>query len=76
MCLGGGSTSSTSTQTDPRAFFKYWRPPEIGQPTMRLNEEATQDGKRGARQGTRRLQIPLAPPKSGSGLSTLKRIDK
>lgn len=70
MCIGGNNnTSNASAQADPRAFFKYWRPPEITQPTMKLNEEATKDGKSNTRQGIKRLQIPLTPAKTSQGLS-------
>lgn len=81
MCFGGGgSASNTSTRSptvlasDPRAFFRWWKPPEIETPTLRLHEEAL--GKKELkrkREGMKRFQIPLAPNNQGSGLGIPRR---
>ena len=50
---------------------KWWlnNPPELKEPKLQLNEEATKAAKKRRRKlGTRQLQIPLAPKDSGAGL--------
>ena len=55
--------------SDPRAFFKWWTPPEIESPSLRLNEDALDNQKlRKKREGMKRFQIPLVPNTTGEGL--------
>lgn len=74
MCWGGKSSSSSSAgsslASDPRAFYRWWKPPEIETPTLRLNADAL-DRKdlEKKKQGTKRFQVPLAPTGAlGAGL--------
>lgn len=69
MCFGASSKNTGSGfSSDPRAFYRWWKPPEIETPTLKLNEDATDRKEINARRiGTRRLQIPLAHTQ-GTGL--------
>ena len=76
MCFGGGTKSSTTTTlaSDPRAFFRWWTPPAIETPTMKLNKEALDKQEiRKKRKGYERFQIPLASANATSGLGIPKK---
>lgn len=76
MCFGGGNKSSTTTTlaSDPRAFYRWWTPPAIETPTMKLNKEALDKQElRKKRRGYERFQIPLASTNATSGLGIPKK---
>jgi hypothetical protein len=78
MCFGGGNKTSSNTSTtlasDPRSFFRWWTPPAIETPTLKLNEEALDKQElRKKRTGYERFQIPLASANATSGLGIPKK---
>jgi hypothetical protein len=68
MCFGGGGGNAPAQQAAPEPRW-YMKPPDLDEPKLQLNEDATEGSKKKRRTvGTQQLQIPLVPKNSKAGL--------